>query len=237
MNRVTKTVLLTLFVFAPYYFWVLRRVLTHTMPNYPWPAVIGLGYIIVGISFVIFAHDRMYQSELLASQTLSEGSYASFPNVVWVSSVEHLQRFRDLPWYAKKLGLIPEGFPVVTAGLIPFPLVYFAQAMLTLKNGYLECSTLVPEGKSYKNLRCDLQLYLAPEQVLSVSRFDMRQVAPTEVPLPFIRVKTISPGLPDFLVCAGSPDARSIGPETERLWHALASFIDRQNHSPKIAGS
>ena len=173
----------------------------------------------------------MYRKELAASQTsgyVGVRAPASLPAVAWISSLDHLQRFRDLPWYGKWFGLLPKGFPKVMAGLLFNPLLYFAHGTLSLDGGSLKCSAFLPAPKglkSYANLDSDLRLSFAPDQVLSVIRFDMRQIVPTALPLPFIRIQTASGELQDFLVCAGSDDLSAIGRETAGLWYALVAFI------------
>ena len=236
-NRVSiriKMVFLVWIVFAPYYLWLFRNLILDKMPPYPWPAVIGLTYIPLAVCFLVFVHKRMYRRELAAIQTSCKypgvAASAHLPEVVWISSIDHLKRFQELPWYAKWFGLLPKGFPKVRAGLISYPLLYFAQGMLSLNGDSFKFSARfpIPEGtKSYANLATDLRLSLAPNQVLSVSRFDMRQIASTATPLPFIRVQTTSGELQDFLVCAGATDVSLIARQTESLWFALGAFLGK----------
>jgi len=228
-------VFLTWVVFAPYYLWLFRNLLLNKMPPYPWPAVIGLTYIPLGVVFLVFVHRKIYKKELADSQIprhLGSNAPASVPGVIWISSLHHLKRFRDLPWYANWFGLLPDGFPRVRAGLLFNPLLYSAQATLSLDGGSFKCSAFVPSPhqglKSYSNLASDFHLHLVPNQVLSVSRFDMRQIVPAALPLPFIRIQTTSGELNDLLVCAGSDDVSAIGRETESLWHALSAFVSKR---------
>ncbi len=185
-------VFLAWIVFAPCYLWLFRSLLLDKMPPYPWPAVIGLTYIPLAVVLLVFVHKRMYWKELAASQTsgyVGVRAPASLPAVAWISSLDHLQRFRDLPWYGKWFGLLPKGFPKVMAGLLFNPLLYFAHGALSLDGGSLKCSAFLPAPKglkSYANLDSDLRLSFAPDQVLSVIRFDMRQIVPTALPLPLV---------------------------------------------------
>jgi len=135
-----------------------------------------------------------------------------------------------LPWYAKWFGLLPRNFPKVRAGLISYPLVYFAQGILSLNADRFEFSARFPAAtatKSYANLASDLWLSFAPNQVLSVRRFDMRQITPRAIPLPFIRIQTTSGELQDFLACAGSSDAVLTARETENVFFALGVFMSK----------
>ena len=103
--------------------------------------------------------------------------------------------------------------------------------MLSLNGGNFKCSAFVPAPngiKSYANLASDLRLSFVPNQVLSVSRFDMREIVPTALPLPFIRIQTKTGELQDFLICAGSEDVSKIARETESLWHALGAFVNQR---------
>jgi hypothetical protein len=203
------------------------------MPPYPWPAVIGLTYFPLAVGFLVFVHKKMYRKELAASQTSSRRGSTS-PSLtmdpVWISSVDHLKSFHSLPWYAKRLGLLPREFPKVRAGVLYSPLVYFAQGVLSLGTDSFKFSARFPAPtatKSYANLASDLGLSFAPSQVLSVRRFDMRQIVPTGIPLPFIRVQTKSGEPQDFLVCAGSSDVSAIARDTENLFFALSAFISQ----------
>ena len=78
--------------------------------------------------------------------------------------------------------------------------------------------------KSYSNLNVSLTLDLKPDQILSVARFDMRDVTSASVRLPFIGVQTSAGELRDFLVCSGSDDLNEIATQTEELYVALRSF-------------
>lgn len=233
MNRITKMVFLTWIVFGPYYLWLFRSLLLNKMPPYPWPAVIGLTYFPLAVAFLVFVHKRMYRKELAASQTsIGRGPTSSMLTLdtVWISSVDHLKRFQSLPWYSKRLGLLPREFPKVRAGLLYSPLVYFAQGILSLSADRFEFSARFPAlqfAKVCVNLATDLRLNFAPNQVLSAWRFDMRQIAPTAIPLPFIRIQAASGELQDFLVCVGSSDVSVIARETENLFFALGAFLNR----------
>jgi hypothetical protein len=197
------------------------------MPPYPWPAVIGLTYIPSAVIILVFVHKALYRKELADSMSVSTGASERVPQVIWISSLDHLKRFGELPWYSKWFGLLPAGFPKVKAGLLFSPLLYFAQANLSLSQNLFTCQAFVPPTtamKSYADLSSTLRLSLSPNQISSVTRFDMRQVLPTALPLPFIRIQATSGELHDFLVCAGSGDVSAIGRETGSLWHALAAL-------------
>jgi hypothetical protein len=232
-NTTVKIVLLTWALFTPYYLWLFRSLLLNKMPPYPWPAVIGLTYIPLAVVFVVLVAKRMYRKELAGSQASSPRGQTSATltlDTVWISSVDYLKRFHALPWYAKWFGLLPEGFPRVRAGLFSSPLVYFAQGILNLSADRFEFSARFPTPtatKSYANLESDLRLSFAPNQVLSVRRFDMRQVAPVAIALPFIRIQAASGELQDFLVCAGSRDVSAIARETDNLFFALSAFVSK----------
>jgi hypothetical protein len=228
-------VLLTIWgVFTPYYVWIFYCIGCKKLPPNPWPAVIFLSYLFVGY-FVVRAILRRRPNQSLAdsqsSNSLEVTASVSVPKVVWISSLEHLQRFRELPWYRKWSGLLPSCFPRVRLGIISYPLIYFAQGTLNLNGSDLKLSTFVPPSdgmKVYANLVSDLQLSLSPDQVRYVTRFDMRQIVRTALPVPFIRIQTITHDLPDFLVCSGSGDMSVITRETENLWYALAAFVSKR---------
>jgi hypothetical protein len=236
-NTVLKIVFLTWFVFAPYYLWLFRSLLLNTMPPYPWPAVIGLTYIPLAVALVVLVAKRMYRKESAGSQASNpQGTTSSSLTLdpVWISSADHLTRFHLLPWYAKWFGRLPKGFPKVRAGLISYPLVYFAQGTPSLRADGFKFSARFPTPtatKSYANLDSNLRLGFAPNQLLSVRRFDMRQIAPRAIPLPFIRIQTTSGELQDFLVCPGSSDVSAIAREAENLFFALGAFVGKAKKS------
>src|SRR6266702_962972 len=233
MNATVKIVFFASVLFVPYYLWLFTNLLRDTMPPYPWPAVIGLTYMFIALTVFVIVAKKMYRKELAGSQGSSpRGPISSSLTLdsVWVSSVDHLRRFQSLPWYAKWFGLLPKGFPRVKAGLISYPLVYFGQGILSLSADRFEFSARFPAprtAKTYANLATDLRLSLAPNQVLSVSRFDMSQIASTATPLPFIGLQTTSGELQDFLVCAGATDVSLIARQTESLWFALGAFLGK----------
>lgn len=187
MNRVTKMVLLTALFSLPYYFWIFWNIANHRMER--WYAMVGLIYLLSTVTVLVFIHKALYRKELAESMKASTATPAHIPQVIWISSIDHLKRFRDLPWYSKWFGFLPAGFPKVKVGVQFSPLVYFSQANLKLTQDKLICEAFFPADtalKSYANLSSGLRLMLSPDQLSSVSRFDMRQVLPTALPLPFM---------------------------------------------------
>jgi hypothetical protein len=232
-----KMLFLTWAVFAPLYIWFIRLVVLDKLPHSGWPGLVGLAYTVLGVSFLVFMHKRLYAKELAAAQASNLPISTHVPEIVWISSVEHLRHFRDLPPYAKWFGFVPKGFPKVRAGLLYYPLLYFAQANLNLNGNSFQLSAFAPasEGiKAYANLIFDLRLSFEPGDVLSVSRFDMKQVMLTDLPLPFIRVQTRRGQLRDFLVCAGSNNPSLIIRETENLWFALGDFVSKGRNAHSV---
>ena len=141
----TKMVLLTFLLFAPYYLWLFRNFFLGSVPPpYPW---IGLIYMPLAVVVLVLVHKKMHREELGRSQASSPRNPTSSTltvDVVWISSVDHLRRFHSWPWYAKWPGLLPKEFPKVRAGLISYPLVYFAQGSLSLSADRFEFSAGVP---------------------------------------------------------------------------------------------
>lgn len=230
MNRLVKRLFLTWAVFTPLYIFWFVGVGLDKFPHSRWPGLVALAYIVLGVSFLVFMHKRMYAKELAAAQASNLPISTHLPEIVWISSVEHLRRFRDLPRYAKWFGIVPKGFPKVRAGLLYYPLLYFAQANLSLNGDRFQLSAFAPayEGtKVYANLISDLRLSFEPAEVVSVIRFDMKQVMPTNLPLPFVRVQTTRGQMRDFLLCAGSSDPSLMAGETENLWFALGAFASK----------
>ena len=151
-------------------------------------------------------------------------------DTAWVSSVEHLERFRTLPWY-KWLGVVPAGFPSIRTGLMNFPLVYFARGLFKLENDELHfyAATPLPEFmKTYSDLNDGLQLQISSNQITSVERYHMNQAALSIYNLPFIRVKSANALLPDFLICSGADNLYAIRTYTEDLWLAMLDFRDQK---------
>jgi len=48
-----KIILLAWLVFTPYYIWLFASLLKNTLPPYPWPAVVFLSYLAIGIAVVM----------------------------------------------------------------------------------------------------------------------------------------------------------------------------------------
>jgi hypothetical protein len=124
------------------------------------------------------------------------------------------------------LGCVPDDFPFVTIGTRSAPLVYYSRGDLFLSQAELKFAARPPQSstKFYANLNTDLQFRFAPDQIVSVSRFDMREVTTAPVRLPFLRIRTSSGALRDFLICSGSEDLSALATETEDLFCALQSF-------------
>src|SRR4029077_5276072 len=106
-NIAVKVIFLTWAIFIPYYLLVLSWGLNHSLPRYPWPAVIGLSYFAGGISVVVFVAKRMFRRSLLEESISFESRTSALDgialNAVYVSSPDHLQLVQCLPWYAKWL--------------------------------------------------------------------------------------------------------------------------------------
>jgi hypothetical protein len=201
MNRVTKIVLLTMLFFFPYYLWIAANI--DRMTKDPWRSKVGLIYMPSAIVILVFIHKALYRRELAESMRDVQVS-GPLPEIVWISSVDHLRRFGALPWYSKWFGFLPAGFPKIKAGVLFSPLVYFAQVRIKITRDLLTCEAIDPDSGFYENLSSSLRLNLTPGQLSNVSRFDMRQVLPTALPLPFIHIQTTSGEWKDLLICAGS---------------------------------
>jgi hypothetical protein len=233
-----RMLLLMLLVFSPYIVFVIWIFQSYgdTLPR--WFGLVALTYMIGGIWLCAKLTPKMLNKQLttLSPEVLTSAKEAygrsDFPaitiQIAYVSSVDHLQRFQALPWYAKYLGFLPGDFPAVAiGGRRPIPIVYFASGQLTLSPTEFRFAAHVPDSsywKSYTNLIEDLSFAVLPKDLLSVSRFDMRQVTSATVRLPFVRVQSNTGQLRDFLVCSGSDDLSKIATETEELLVALQSF-------------
>lgn len=235
--------LLMLLVFSPYIAWFLWMFQTYGSDLPRWVGLVAPVYIIGGIWTCVKLTPRIFNKQLntLPPEVVasSEETYGrpDFPpltiEIAYVSSVAHLKRFQALPWYAKQLGFLPDDFPGVTLGgafARPQPIVYFACGKITLSptEFRFEARAPVSSWKAYSNLNTDLRVVLPPDEILSVSRFDMRQVTSTPIRLPFIRIQTTTAQLRDFLVCSGTDDLSEIATETEELFSALQSFAQNR---------
>jgi hypothetical protein len=148
----------------------------------------------------------------------------TFPNV-WISSIEHLERFRELPWY-KVLGLVPVGFPRVRIGFQNYPVVYLSRGLLEV-DGEL-CFRAVVEAprlmRSYSNLEDDLQFRLTRSDIVGIEPYKMTQAILSHFNLPFLRIRSNVGTLQDFLICAGGTNMSVIRVESQRLEVALMAF-------------
>ncbi|SRR6266436_1633973 len=234
-NIAAKVILLALSIFAPYYVWIIAKGLSHTLPSYPWPAVIGLGYFACGISIVVFVARRMFRRALLDDAVSSDVDKRKSSSLaiaeIYISSVDHLRLFRSLPWYARWLGILPTGFPRVRTVFYGYPALYFATGSLSVDQGVFAISAhTVSSGQRgpYKDLAPQFRLTVTPNEITSIQRFDMREIVKTDTPLPFLRIQTTSGVVRDLLVCSASRDIEAMRQETENLWFALGRLMDRR---------
>ena len=234
INIAVKVILLTWAIFVPYYLWLLFEGLKHTLPPYPWPAVIGITYFVCGIGTVVVIAKRMFRQALQDAAVLSGAPEVSSSGItlreIYISSPDYLELFNSLPWYGKWFGILPSGFPRIRAGFVSHPAVYFASGSLSITQDQLTVSAATlssdPRGP-HGNLVPGFQLTIAAIQISSVKRFDMRQILRGSIPLPFLRVQTTTGALRDFLVCSGSRDLATMVRETENLWFSLGVFRAR----------
>jgi len=231
-----KCLLVMVLVFGPY--WALVAFVISRYGSHPprWLGVVGLIYMIGGLWLCVVITSKIFNKQLaqLSSELIARSQEAygrpDFPGlsiqVAYVSSVTHLKRFESLPWFTKYLGIAPGDFPMVTVSGRSNPIVYFSSGQITLSPEAFKFAACPPSDpwKSYSNLNVSLTLDLKPDQILSVARFDMRDVTSASVRLPFIGVQTSAGELRDFLVCSGSDDLNEIATQTEDLYVALRSF-------------
>lgn len=236
-----KVIGIFLLIFVPYGVLIAKFAIdAHGAPLPRWFPLFGLAYLILGIWVCIILSRKLFNKALgslssgQAEQSRRAYGRPNFPpltlGTVYVSSVTHLEQFKALPWYAKQLGRVPDDFPFVTIGARSVPLVYFRRGELTLNQAELKFVARQPviSMKAYFNLKLDLQFGFTPDEILSVTRFDMRQATSAPVRLPFVRVCTARGNRRDFLVCSRSEDLSAIARETEDLFCALQSFAGNQ---------
>jgi len=247
-TNIVKAVLLIVLMLAPWcasLIWVVQIYGDHPPRLFVLADAI---YLFVGMWVYVTWKAKTLNKQLALSPDLAlKPSNAYRPSdfsfwtieTAYVSSVAHLQRFRGLPWYSKLLGLMLGDFPNVRfrAGILPsthaFPLVYFARGEISLSPSEFEFVARAPSSARgsysalYSNLDTKLSFVFQPHQIASVDVYDVGRVMPasvTSVSLPFIRIRTTTGQLRDFLVCSGSENRSEIAPETERLFVALRSF-------------
>ena len=237
----TKCFLIMLLVFAPY--WALVAWVISTYGPHPprWLGLVGLVYMIGGIWVCVILTRKMFNRQLTtltsnviaqSQQTYGRSDFTTLAIAnAYVSSIDHLERFQSLPWYAKQLGIQLGDFPTVTEGARSYPIVYFASGPLTLSPAEFKLIARMPVDslKSYSNLNVDLRFNFHPDEILSVSRFDMASVTSASIRLPFLRVQTRDRELLDFLVCCGSEDLTEVATQTEELLIALESFTKNRH--------
>jgi hypothetical protein len=224
-------------IFAPYA--ALIAIVAISLKGAPmprWVPLVGLAYVLLGIRACMVESRRLYNRELSAltqeqiDQSRRTYDRPDFPAlkipIAYLSSLDHLKQFQALPWYAKFFGRVPEGFPFVMIGRSAAPLVYVAQGELTLCPAELKFAARQPVSplKTYFNLKNELQFRLAPDPIVSVMRFDMREVTTAPIRFPFLRIRASDGILRDFLICNGSEDLSAIPGQTEDLLCALQSF-------------
>jgi hypothetical protein len=234
-----RMLLLVLLVFSPYFAFLLWVFNTYGSNLPRWFGAVAPIYMVGGIWACVKLTPRIFNKQLntLSPEVVrqSEETYGrpDFPpltiEISYVSGMAHLKRFQALPWYAKQLGLGLGDFPTVAVSTLNTrrqPIVYFSRGKITLSptEFKFEARQPVASWKSYSNLNTGLRFAFQPNEILSVIRFDMREVTSAPVRLPFLRIRTTIGELRDFLICSGSDDLSEIATETEELFFALQSF-------------
>jgi hypothetical protein len=158
---------------------------------------------------------------------------------IWVTSVEHLYRFRGLlECTAPQDRLrgcyqLPPDFPRIRGSVFgplrrPLPAVLLSSGDLHVADGHLTFAPLAPRFARYDCL-IDCALSLPFQSLRSVSLFKLDYAAFRAFDLPFIRLNALIPAIPGTpLVCASGngPFALGIRRRTERLFVALQAVAN-----------
>jgi hypothetical protein len=129
---------------------------------------------------------------------------------IWVSSVEHLEKFTKITrprWkFLFRLKKIPVGFPKIQSSLGAFPTVFFSQGTLSLFPGVLEYRSdfhPVMTNATISNLQTDL-MFEVDYTSLKISRFNDPSPFLSAFNLPWIRlIFSIKDQQYDLLVSVG----------------------------------
>jgi hypothetical protein len=130
---------------------------------------------------------------------------------VWISSLEHLERFvriyRTARWWEPFVGYrLPEGTPHLQLLYARVPIVYFANGVLEVADGHASFYT-VPRtvlGATIRNVRHPWRFILDGSDLRRVEDFRMKSPMFRYFKLPFVHVTTTQPPpLDDLLLCVG----------------------------------
>lgn len=156
-------------------------------------------------------------------------------NEVWISSVKHLNQFKEISdkanFFQKVIGNynIPEEFPYVKLTLFKVPIVFFSKGELELDNDKINFITDGSDKflRKYKNIkRADFSL--STKEIKSLERYQPPAVVAKYFTVNWIRIKSkkeLFGG--DFLICVGGngPSMNKIQKDTDNLFNLLNNCI------------
>ena len=156
------------------------------------------------------------------------------PHSIWVSTIEHLYRFRELLDSTSPADRLrgsyelPPGFPRIRGSVFgafrrPFPAILLSSGDLLIADGRITFTSRPPRFARYDDL-IDCSFSLPAQALRGVSYFQLDYAAFKAFDLPFVRLIADIPSVPGTPLLSASgnaPFALGIRRRTERLFGAL----------------
>lgn len=161
-------------------------------------------------------------------------SYSLTVDPLWVSSKEHLSKFKSIfdnnPWYKKLFGgmNVPDDFPYVQVQNNFFPLVYFSSGILDINGLNVHFTAQKKSGRfgsTYHNVDDSLEFTFRTIDIKSLTRFRPDPVFLKHYVVNWIEVE-INGFDKSILVCVGGvgPSMKRIDRDTDELFARLSAL-------------